>query len=96
MKWLGWVFFTIFGVIVMTGFIWAMVDMEKTSIRASECIEEYSLDSCELYKCRANNSNTIQYLHFNNRNYEICKIIINNKMNFNESLPLLETITYDN
>ena len=59
------------------------------------CIELYPLDSCELYKCRAENSNWIPDTKFNLRNYEFCKIIINKNMSFNESLDLLGVLTYD-
>lgn len=74
------------------GFAYSLNELENTQVKHQSCIEQYPLDSCELYKCRAENSNWVQDVKFNHRNYEICKIIINKNMSFNESLPLLNTV----
>lgn len=88
----GGAIIVIIAVVLVSLFAYALHDMEKTRSKNRSCIDEYPLNSCELYKCRAENSNWIPDITFNNRNYEICKIIINKNMSFNESLPLLNSI----
>lgn len=86
----------VIGLLTASGFGYIIWSAEDTQSKLINCNELYpNLDSCELYKCRAENSNWIPNLNFNVRNYEICKIILNNNMSFNESLDLLNTITYD-
>jgi len=94
-KIIGYVFI---GIIILTfaiGLGFVFKNTEERVSGYSKCIELYPLDSCELYKCRAKNSNAITTAQFNIRNYEVCKIIINNNMSFNESLDLLNTITLE-
>lgn len=83
------------GVVLFIGLLFVLMDLEKNKLKTQGCIEIYPLDSCELYQCRANNSNWIPDMKFNIRNYEICNIIINNNISFKESLNMLETITFD-
>ncbi len=84
------------GLLLSVAVYFALKPLGENQEGREKCDKMYNLDSCELYNCRANYSNTLSGAIFNNRNYEICKIIISNKLDFNESLPLLEVITYDN
>jgi len=89
--------YTILGLVILGAIISVILtlrDAEQDSDDYSSCIELYPLDSCELYQCRAKYSNWIPTVRFNMRNYEVCKIILNKNMSFNESLDLLNTITY--
>lgn len=91
------IFYCVVGLLAL-GFmallLWILIDTEESKQTYSSCIDIYELNSCELYQCRANNSVWIPNKEFNLRNYEVCKIILNNNMTFEESLDLLEVITY--
>lgn len=93
---IGIVFAIGFVLIFLSLSFFAIRDMKTRTNGYPGCLEKYPLNSCELYKCRANYSMTTTSVDFNMRNYEICKIILNKNMTFNESLPLLKTIKNDN
>lgn len=89
----GWIIVVI---LIAGSLTYVFIDFGKDAKETTNCYDEYPLDSCELYKCKAKYSSLTSGVKFNLRNYEICKIIINKNMSFNESLDLLEVITYEN